>query len=99
MTSRSEIWNNQALTFANYFAIRTITLAVVAFVGLFLAGAAIAAIAVFVISENPFLYPAWVEPVIGFFAIGGGLWFVVFLVMSLQALRRHTWFHGQLIGQ
>ena len=99
MTSRIDAWNSQALTFANYFAMRTITMAVVAFVGLFLTGAAIAAIVVFVISENPFSYPAWVNPVTGFLAVSGALWFVVFLVLSLQALRQHAWYHRQIINQ
>ena len=90
-------WNQEAIIRAQYFAVRTITMAVVAFVGVTLASVAIGALLVLVIAPDPLSYPGWVDGLIQFLVIGGGVWFVTFLVMSLRALRSHFWFHNHIV--
>lgn len=84
---------------AQYLAIRAVALAVMAFIGLLIASLAVSAIAVYVVADSPFDYPSWADILIGFFVVAGTLWFVTFLILSLGAFRRHSWFHRNLIEQ
>jgi hypothetical protein len=49
------------------------------------------------VSEGSFSQPEWIEPVVGFFGVGGFLWFVTFLVMSINAMRLHSFYHRQIV--
>jgi hypothetical protein len=83
---------------ANYLARRTVMLAVVAFVGLTLSLIIVSGLSyIWVSSADPFNQPDWLEPVIGFFGVGGFLWFVVFLIMSINAMRLHSFYHRQIV--
>lgn len=96
MTHRDE--TDRTLELSRYWAVRSITMAVAAFSGLILASVTISAIVIFVVADDPFSYPAWVDSILGFLGVGGAIWFVSLLVMSINALRRHMEYHKRIVS-
>jgi hypothetical protein len=87
--------DHDPLDLATYYAQRAVMLTVIGFAGAGLASIILWALFYIALSD-PLDYPEWVDALIGFFAVGSVGWLITFLVLAINAMRRHSRHHRRI---